>query len=457
MAAEAAAAAGPGASPTGPGPAMNPAEAALTQRFVLDYPHEAARLFEAMPADAAAALLAAQPAHAALRAWQALAPDVALQVLERLPEALARHLLAEADPVASIGVLAQLPAVGRDDWLKRLDSEVAHELRALLAYPDDSAGRMMDPRVSPLRSGMTVAEAVERLRQIRRSGLRELFVVDDAGRLTGRVEVQDLALAARELPLADITRGIVAFVNDLDPREDVVQTLQDQPITTLPVVNLGGRFIGVIRQAELLEAVEEESSLDIQTMVGASPDERALSTPLFAVKKRLPWLQINLLTAFLAASVVGLFEGIISQFTALAVLLPVVAGQSGNAGAQALAVTMRGLVLREISLRHWPAVVGKEALVGLLNGMAVAATTGLAVLAWSRSLPLVAVIMLAMVISMLAAGLAGALVPILLRRFGQDPATASSIILTTVTDVVGFFSFLGIAALFAPLLARGLT
>ena len=191
-------------------------------------------------------------------------------------------------------------------------------------------------------------------------------------------------------------------------------------------------------------------------MVGASPDERALSTPAFAVRKRLPRLQINLLTAFLAAAVVGLFESTIAQFTALAVLLPVVAGQSGNAGAQALAVTMRGLFLREVSLRHWKAVLGKEAMVGLANGLAVAATTGLAVFVWSRSLPLVAVIMLAMVISMLAAGVAGALVPMVpmvLRRLGQDPATASSIILTTVTDVVGFFSFLGFAALFAPLLA----
>ena len=434
--------------------ALAPAEAALTQRYLLDYPHEAARLFEAMPADEAAPLLAAQPPHAALRAWQVLAPDVASELLERLPEALSCHLLAEAEPLASVAVLTQLDPAPREAWLQRLDREVAHELRGLLAYPDDCAGRMMDPRVSPLRSGMTVAEAIERLRQIRRSGLRELFVVDDEGRLAGRVEVHDLALADRALPLADITRGVVAFVGELDPREEVVETLQAQPITALPVVNLAGRFIGVIRHDELMAAVEEETSVDMQTMVGASADERALSSPGFAVRKRLPWLQINLLTAFLAAAVVGLFESTIAQFTALAVLLPVVAGQSGNAGAQALAVTMRGLVLREISLRHWPAVVGKEALTGLVNGLAVAATTGLAVYVWSRSLPLVAVIVLAMVISMLAAGLAGALVPMLLRRFGQDPATASSIILTTVTDVVGFFSFLGIAALFAPMLAQ---
>ena len=266
------------------------ADAALAHRFLLDYPHEAARLFEAMPPAEAARLLAAQPPHAALRAWQALAPDVAVQVLEGLPPALAEHLTGEADPAlaVSVSVLSQLEPAELEAWLQRLQPEVAQELRGLLAYPDDCAGRMMDPRVSPLRSGMTVAEALERLRQIRRSGLRELFVVDDQGRLLGRVEVHDLALASRELPLADITRPIIAQVGDLDPREEVVETLQAQPITTLPVVTLSGRFIGVIRQAELMAAVEEESSLDIQTMVGASPDERALSSPGFAVRSACP-------------------------------------------------------------------------------------------------------------------------------------------------------------------------
>ncbi|MEO5695552.1 MAG: magnesium transporter, partial [Burkholderiaceae bacterium] len=362
-----------------------------------------------------------------------------------------------AEPSVAASVLTQIEDAPREALLASLDTEIAGELRAMIAYPADAAGRMMDPNVTPLRADARVDDALRRLKAIRRRGMRELFVVDDEGRLTGRVEVHDLALAAGELPLADITRGVIAFVSELDPREEVVETLQAHPITALPVVNLGGRFVGTIRQAELMAAVEEETSLDILTMVGASPDERALSSPIFAVRKRLPWLQINLLTAFLAAAVVGLFESTIAQFTALAVLLPVVAGQSGNAGAQALAVTMRGLMLREISLRHWPAVVGKEALTGLINGLAVAATTGLAVYVWSRSLALVVVIVLAMVISMLAAGLAGALVPMLLRRFGQDPATASSIILTTVTDVVGFFSFLGIAAAFAPLLAKSVT
>ena len=196
-------------------------------------------------------------------------------------------------------------------------------------------------------------------------------------------------------------------------------------------------------------------SADIQTMVGASKEERALSPAIFAVRKRLPWLQINLATAFLAASVVGLFEETIARFTALAVLLPVVAGQSGNTGAQALAVTMRGLALREIRLHHWLRIAFKEVNVAAINGIAVALTTAAGVYVWSQSAGLALVIMISMIISMVAAGMSGAVIPMILTALGQDPAQSSSIILTTVMDVVGFFSFLGIATLLAGMLPAG--
>jgi magnesium transporter len=202
----------------------------------------------------------------------------------------------------------------------------------------------------------------------------------------------------------------------------------------------------------MIQAVEEESTADLLTMVGASAQERALSRVSFAVRKRLPWLQINLLTAFLAAAVVGLFESTIARFTALAVLLPVVAGQSGNTGAQALAVTMRGLAMREIRLQHWWPVALKEVQVAAINGVGVALTTSLGVLVWSRSPGLALVIGVSMILSMVAAGLAGAVIPMLLTAAGQDPAQSSSIILTTVTDIAGFLSFLGIATLLAGML-----
>jgi len=428
------------------------AVAALNLRFLLDYPREAARRMETMSASDVGAMLADQPVHAVVPVWSNLATDVEHAVFTELPEQRAAELLAELEPARSAALLNRLEVEERERYKGLLSTQVAAEIRALMQYQPDTAGQLMDPRVPSFRGELTAQEALARLRQTKWRGLRELYILDDDGRLDGRVDIQDLALTDPDQTLLRIARKIVDAVQDTVPREEVVEKMQQDSVTDLPVIDFDGRLVGVIRQAKLANAVQQETTLDIQTMVGASRDERALSPAFFAVTKRLPWLQINLLTAFLAASVVGLFEGTIAKYTALAVLLPVVAGQSGNAGAQALAVTMRGLVLREISLRHWPKVVLKEVNVGMMNGFAVAATTALGVYVWSRSFGLVLVIAAAMVISMVAAGFAGALVPIMLQRFGQDPAQSSSIILTTVTDVVGFFSFLGIATLLSSML-----
>jgi magnesium transporter len=428
------------------------AVAALNLRFLLDYPREAARRIEEMPAREVSEMLAVQPIHAVVPVWHNLATDVEQAVFTELPDQLAAELLGELEPARSAALLNRLEGNQREYYRALLNAQVAAEIRALMEYQPDSAGQLMDPRVPSFRGELTAQEALARLRRTKWRGLRELYIVDDDGRLDGRVDIQDLALAEPDLTLTRIARKIADAVQDTAPREEVVEKMQQDAVTDLPVIDFDGHLVGVIRQAKLASAVEQETTLDIQTMVGASRDERALSPAIFSVRKRLPWLQINLLTAFLAASVVGLFESTIAKYTALAVLLPVVAGQSGNAGAQALAVTMRGLVLREISLRHWPKVLLKEVNVGLMNGLAIAATTALGVYVWSRSFGLVLVIASAMVISMVAAGFAGALVPILLQKLGLDIAQSSSIILTTVTDVVGFFSFLGIATLLSSLL-----
>ncbi|MDP1718491.1 MAG: CBS domain-containing protein, partial [Burkholderiales bacterium] len=330
---------------------------------------------ELMRAEEVAGLLAAQPPHAVVPVWEQLASDVEQSVIELLPDDMVRHLLTELEPALAVALLVRLEPEPRQHCLALLDPQVVAELKKLMDYPPDSAGQLMDPRVVTLRSEFTVHEALTRLRTLKRRDVHEIFLVDNAGHLEGRVQIQDLAMAEPDLMLQRLRRKITGVVTDVAPREEVVELLERSDITDLPVVDFSGRLVGVIRQSALVSAVQEEASIDMLTMVGASKDERALSRVGFAVKKRLPWLQINLLTAFLAASVVGLFEGTIAKFTALAVLLPVVAGQSGNAGAQALAVTMRGLVLREISLRHWPKVVFKEIGVGFLNGLAIAATT----------------------------------------------------------------------------------
>jgi len=434
-----------------------PAEAAaaidaLNRRFLTDYPREAARHLEELPTTKAAEVLAQQPVHVIVPVWQHLSQDTEERLLAAVSDKLRSALLSELDPAPSATLLNRIDPEIRAQYMAPLNPEIAKELDELMHYPPDSAGQLMDPRVIAFRADMGAREALTRLRRSKARALREIYVTDEEGRLSGRVEMQDLALAEPNQRLADISRRIASAVQNLTPREEVVEILEQYKLPVLPVIDVNGRLVGVIHQAGLLTALQEETSLDIQTMVGASKDERALSKVPFAVIKRLPWLQINLLTAFLAAGVVGLFESTIAKFTALAVLMPVVAGQSGNAGAQALAVTMRGLALREISVRHWLRVVWKEVNVGLLNGLAIALTTGVAVFFWSKSFGLSLVIGISMVLSMIAAGFSGAIIPIALTRMGQDPAQSSTIVLTTVTDVVGFLSFLGIATLMAQML-----
>jgi magnesium transporter len=310
----------------------------------------------------------------------------------------------------------------------------------------------MDPRALSFRPDARARDVVRKLRRVRRRKIQDVFVVDEESRLVGSISLQNVFLAPADARLADLMMECPPRVEATASREAVIEVLQQHGSESLPVVDFEGRLVGVLRQRHLIATARQDAAAGIVKMTGAGEEERALSSPVFAVRKRLGWLQVNLLTAFLAASVVGIFEGTIARFTALAVLLPVVAGQSGNTGAQALAVTMRGLALREIRVRHWFRVVTKEFVAGSVNGIAVAVTTAIGVFVWSRSPGLSLVIGVSMVLSMSVAGLAGAAIPIVLSSLRQDPAQASSIILTTVTDVVGFFSFLGIATALASFL-----
>lgn len=427
-------------------------EKELNQRFLLDHPFEAALCIEQLSASEASDLLVNQSSRTLSPVWQKLNPGMAAEVLVNLPGDLAVDLLTELFPTDAIRLIGLVSDDDRERLLGLLDPDFRSEFEALMAYPPDSAGRLMDTRYSAYRGTMTADEALAKLRASPSKTTRSLFLIGDDNRLAGRVLIQDVAVAQPDQPLSSIALPVLATVNAVAPQHDVAASFDEHKLADLPVIDLEGRLLGVIYHATLIQTVQEDATVSLQTMVGASKDERALSTPLFAVKKRLPWLQINLLTAFAAASVVGLFEDTIARFTALAVLLPVVAGQSGNAGAQALAVTMRGLALREITTRSWFRVMSKEAVAGFMNGLAVALTCGIGVFVWSGSVGLVLVIAVSMVLAMVAAGFAGALVPIVLTRLGQDPAQSSSIILTTVTDIAGFFSFLGIATVLAGIL-----
>lgn len=435
--------------------ASAPAVVALNERFLRDYPREAAMAAERLPADEVAAVLVTQPAWVLARIWGQLVPDTAERLLSRLPLALAAALLRALDAGRSATLLRRMDADVRTHYLGQLAPAEAAELERMLHYPPDSAGGMMHARAATLRGDMRADEALQRLRTQRPRALRSIFLLDGDNRLQSVVDIQDLALADDACTLDALARPVVAVVDALEPRDAVLARLQDQHIETLPVVDVEGRLLGVIHSGDLVRAIQDDASSDLQAMVGVSREERALSPPLFSVRKRVLWMHVNLVTAFVAASIVGLFEGTIAQFTALAVLMPVVAGMAGNAGQQALAVTMRGLVLREIGTREWLRMAWKEVRVGIVNGGIIASVTATGVLLWSGSGGLALVIGLAMVTSMLIACVAGTMVPITLTRLRQDPALSSSIFLTTVTDVFGFLSFLGIATLLSQWLVAG--
>lgn len=425
----------------------------LLHRFFADQPKIAAQKLETLDRGEAAQILSELPIQSMIRAWEALSADAGAEILMHLPPQKRSELAKHANIGMLAVMLSRMSDTDRDTILASLEDDSAEELRALMSFPPDTAGQLMDTRVIGFKGGQTVAEALEVLRQRRQNrNVSELRIVDDDKKLKALVNIKDLALAEPHQTLDSLAQGVVAVVFPLDPRADVVEKLERYALDELPVIDNNGVLLGVIRHSELIGALKQAATLDMQTMVGVSRDERATSSSWFAVRKRMPWLQVNLLTAFLAAAVVGIFEGTIAKVTALAVLLPVVAGQSGNAGAQALAVTMRGLALREIRVSHWLNVMRKEMNAGFWNGISIAVTCAAGVYIWSSSLGLVFVIAASMIISMVMAGIAGALVPITLSRLGQDPAVASSIILTTVTDIAGFFSFLGIATLLAAML-----
>lgn len=429
-----------------------PLERRLADSFLAESPREAARALESFPPSTIAAHLTEEKPAAAALLLEEMEPERAADAIAALPDAALPDVFKAMNPLRLAPLLARMPEEVRDRILGLVDDTLAGELREILAFPEGTAGHLMDPRFLVFPRDVTVNDVIERLHSLRERRILDIPLVDDTGKLCGLIPLQEVILSEPGEALGNLIRSVPASVNPMASREEVVELLTAERLTSLPVIDFDGRLVGMIRHDALVQAIQEEASADVGRMVGVSREERALSSPFFSVRKRLPWLNINLLTAFLAAAVVGLFENIIAQVTALAVLLPVVAGQSGNTGAQALAVTMRGLALREVRTRQWPRLVAKEALAGAMNGLAIAIVTSIGVLIWSGSMGLCLVIGVAMVIAMTIAGVAGAAIPVLLSAMGQDPAQSSSIVLTTVTDVFGFFSFLGLATLFASYL-----
>ncbi|MDH5675117.1 MAG: magnesium transporter [Myxococcales bacterium] len=428
---------------------MNALADRIATHFLTRHPTEAARTLESLPPTEIADVLRPLGASERAEVLRPMGSAVAAAALATLDDELARETLLATDAVRAARWLALLDDAARSRLRGLLPPTEATAIAQALEYPPGTAGALMDAGVSPFPLTSTVEEVLTGLRRIRNRRISDLMVCEDDDRLVGVVPLQELLGAPQEATLQNLVHRETPTAQPMTARDEVVDLLERHRLASLPVVDFDQKLLGVIRYDGLVRAAQQEAAGDLNRMVGAGAEERALSSPWLTVKSRLPWLLINLLTAFAAAAVVGLFDATIARFTALAVLLPVVAGQSGNTGAQALAVTSRGLALREIRAPHFWQVVRKEVMAAAANGVAVALVTAGGVFVWSGNPGLCAVIGISMVVSMVLAACAGAAIPIGLTALGRDPATASSIVLTTVTDIAGFFSFLGLATALA--------
>ncbi len=417
-------------------------------------------------------LSALHPADVADELQRIEAPEEALVVLRLLPSRLAALSLAELDPEVmqdlaallkeeelvellqflppsdTTDIVSELPEVRQEEVLSELPSEVASPVRDLLQYPEDTAGGIMGDEYTTLDARSTIGHALDRLREPERSQhpVSYLYVTDPEERRVGVVSFRDLVLNEPNTPLSEVTNRQVTRLIVSDDQEEIARQFEHYHYLALPVVDESDRLVGVVEANDALEIAQEEATEDMQLMVGLSGEERALTPWHRSIGRRLPWLYVNLTTAFAAAMVVSAFEETIAQWTVLAIFLPIIAGQGGNAGMQTLTIIIRDIALGELNPGDGRRALMKELCIALINGIAIGLVVGLISFLWKDNPTLGWVVGIAMVMTQLTAALAGVLIPLTLRAIRVDPALASSIFLTTATDIGGFLFFLWLAS-----------
>lgn len=382
--------------------------------------------------------------------------DLLAECLPKLKPNTVRKIFTELDSDVSSNILSFLKDEKfKNKILNALPEDLSSEITEILSYPDNTAGSIMSNKVFVINENNSVKDVLKKIRKVKTQDLDPIYVLNNENKIKGTIALSELLQNNLITPIKDLDINPTVTIPAMTHKDEIIDLATKAKLTKIPVVNGNNQLIGIITQASLFQTIKEEAASAIQAMAGASRDEQALSNPFFAIRKRLPWLNINLFTVFLAAAVVALFEDTIAKYTALAVLLPVVAGQAGNTGAQALAVVMRGLTLKEIRNKHWLKISIKEILTGAANGLAIGILTSVGVYIWSKSIGLTLVAGISMCLVMAISSVSGAIVPILLRICKQDPAQSSSIILTTITDITAFFTFLWLATFIANIMPLG--
>jgi magnesium transporter len=371
------------------------------------------------------------------------------EILEELePETVAEGVR-ELESDDAVELLEGLDDKDQEEILEKLPPSEREEIERSLDYPEGSAGRRMQTEFITVPPDWTVGQAIDFMRDTPDLPDRfyEIYVVDAAKRWQGAVPLDVLLRSRRPVPLTELIEEDRRRVSVGDAQEEVARLFGKYNLVAAPVVDAGDRLVGVITIDDVVDVIEEEADEEIKALGGVTSDEELSDSVWTIAKGRFNWLLVNLATAFLASSVLGLFEGQLEKMVALAVLAPIVASQGGNAATQTMTVAVRALATRELGSANALRVVIREILVGFVNGIGFAIITGIAAVAWFKIPGLGVVIGLAIICNLVAGACGGILIPMVLEKMRADPAVASGTFVTTVTDVVGFFSFLGIATL----------
>tara|TARA_B100000686_G_scaffold354260_1_gene463550 strand:- start:2565 stop:3956 length:1392 start_codon:yes stop_codon:yes gene_type:complete len=398
----------------------------------------------------------------ALQLVDVLGEDMSSDVYAYLDNDLVTRMFANMSDWDVASIINQMESDDALDLIEDLDEEtqgkilltLSSKMRAALeeglTFPEDSAGRLMQRTMVAVPQFWTVGKTLDYLRVAKDSlpdNFYDIIIVDPMHHVVGEVPAGKILKAQRTARMSDLALDNFHPVKAETDQEDVAHLFRREALVSAPVVNEDNRLIGVITVDDIVGVIDEEAEEDLLKLAGMS-DTHIYRDVLYTARSRFSWLAVNLLTAIAASIVIGFFEGTINQIVALAVLMPIVASMGGNAGMQAMTVAVRGLATKELSRANAHKIIGKEVLVGAINGASFAIITGIVTALWFQNPALGMIIATAMVLNLIVAGFSGASIPVLLDRFGMDPAVSSSVFLTTVTDVIGFFAFLGLAAMF---------
>ena len=413
------------------------------------HPSDVANLIENLSSESRAKLIEIEEFNIDPEIFIEINESIQTEVLQLLSDDSIAKILRRLESDNAISILENLDAPKKNSVLDKLPPKDRFLLEEGLSYPEDSAARIMQREFTAVPSNWSVGQTIDYLRESKDlpDEFLEIFVVDNDFKPIGTVPSSRVLRTSRDAKMNSLMREVPVLISVNMDKEEVGHTFENYNLISAGVVNKNNKLVGMITADDVVTVVQEEAEEDVLRLAGVG-DEEITDGVFVKTKRRFNWLLLNLATALLATWVISLFGASIEQMVALAFLMPIVASMGGNAGMQTLAVTIRAIATKELSSGNFNKVVGKEFFIGILNGIIFAIITALIVQLWFKEINLSILIAISMVLNMIVAGLFGILVPVTLKKLNIDPALASSVFVTTITDVIGFLSFLGIGSYF---------